>query len=277
MKPVDVNDVYEELQQPKYSDIFELIYTPAESPDTSVRYEYHNQYWSMDVLFHEISTGSVRSSESEYVFTCLLRKDNAATADSDDGEDIDGVNSLMDITEEHFDEEEADDVPTETSHSEEDRGEVDFGIDMAEENAGSENVVETEGTRAESPNVGRFDANFHGHPATSNDMMNIHEMIGPMSDIEAVDFYLDDEDDSATEPDRDMTDDDNDPNGIVPFFVSKIYDPHRGLGAHRFVFAEHMNRIMLAEGAAKVSSGPDFNVELHYLELRKHNAPGKKW
>lgn len=63
---------------------------------------------------------------------------------------------------------------------------------------------------------------------------------------------------------------------IVPFYVSKPYDLHRGFSVHRFVFSMSSSSqdIMLAERSADVYVKSDFNVELHYLELRKHHEPG---
>lgn len=63
---------------------------------------------------------------------------------------------------------------------------------------------------------------------------------------------------------------------IVPFYVSKLYDPHHGLHAHRYLFLTFAEGIGIAERSAEAKSTTrDFNLELHYLELRKHHERGK--
>ena len=70
----------------------------------------------------------------------------------------------------------------------------------------------------------------------------------------------------------------NDLDNIHPLYVAKAYNTRRGLHVHRFLFPEkkekRFQRVMLAEQPAKVYTLPDFNVELHYLELRKLHEPG---
>lgn len=75
-------------------------------------------------------------------------------------------------------------------------------------------------------------------------------------------------------------------NKIVPFYVSKAYNEDRGFGIHRFVILENETvdyypldepQILLAEGPALDYKyiKPDFNIELHYIELRKRYQPGQ--
>lgn len=82
-------------------------------------------------------------------------------------------------------------------------------------------------------------------------------------------------------------------NKLLPFYVSKAYDELKGIHNHRFIFMEtddsdekmeneeddsegtlYHGEIMLVDGAAQTYIKPDFNIELHYLELRKHNHSG---
>lgn len=68
------------------------------------------------------------------------------------------------------------------------------------------------------------------------------------------------------------------PNRVFRFFVSKAYGAFDGLHAHRFVFLtddKNHQSMMLVEGSAEVHKKTDFNVELHYLELRKHHQPSE--
>lgn len=86
----------------------------------------------------------------------------------------------------------------------------------------------------------------------------------------------------------------NNMNKLIPFYVSKAYDELRGFRVHRYVFPEEeettenenevgyasTNRycyrdIILAEGPARDHRIPSFNIELHYLELRKHYHPSE--
>lgn len=72
---------------------------------------------------------------------------------------------------------------------------------------------------------------------------------------------------------------------IMLFFVSKEYDvsPFDGyVMPGRFVFADFTpghpsihNYIILAEEPARAYVEPNFNVEIHYLRMRKHVQPGK--
>ena len=61
------------------------------------------------------------------------------------------------------------------------------------------------------------------------------------------------------------------------FFVSKLYNAANGLSAHRFLFPQKYfslnNDVMLVEGSSRTYMKPGFNVELHYLELRKNYQP----
>lgn len=72
---------------------------------------------------------------------------------------------------------------------------------------------------------------------------------------------------------------------IIPFYISKEYDVS-SLDEHympaRFVFKRflpgHPNAhyyTLLAEQPANVHAEPDFNVEIHYLQMRKYIEPGK--
>lgn len=70
---------------------------------------------------------------------------------------------------------------------------------------------------------------------------------------------------------------------LHPFYVSKAYGENRGLHVHRFVFlreedmeetTEGSQKIMLAEGPAQDYRRQDFNIELHYLELKKRYHTG---
>lgn len=58
---------------------------------------------------------------------------------------------------------------------------------------------------------------------------------------------------------------------IVPFYVTKEYDMQYG---RRYVFLNTDTEIMLAEKPAKSKVRPDFNVELHYIEVRKRRESG---
>lgn len=63
---------------------------------------------------------------------------------------------------------------------------------------------------------------------------------------------------------------------IVPFYVSKEYNVNleETYKVGRFVFGE--NRfVVLAEETARAYSTSNFNLELHYLQMRKHRRPGK--
>ena len=68
-------------------------------------------------------------------------------------------------------------------------------------------------------------------------------------------------------------------NISFPFYVSKLYNAANGFSAHRFRFPEKLfslnKDIMLVEGSAKTYMNPTFNIELHYLELRKNYQPGR--
>jgi len=63
-----------------------------------------------------------------------------------------------------------------------------------------------------------------------------------------------------------------DTHEIIPFYVSKAYDVHYELDVHRFVFTGLDSKypdVMLAERSARAfTTMADFNVELHYLEMR---------
>ena len=63
---------------------------------------------------------------------------------------------------------------------------------------------------------------------------------------------------------------------IIPFYVSKAYGLQHD---RRFVFMENVDvyysLMMLAESSADIYTNQNFNVELHYLELRKFHQPGK--
>ena len=65
-------------------------------------------------------------------------------------------------------------------------------------------------------------------------------------------------------------------NDSIPYYVSKVYNL---LNSLRFIVLpksesfEPFTHIMLAEEPAKVFGNIDFNVELHYLELRKYHSP----
>jgi hypothetical protein len=73
---------------------------------------------------------------------------------------------------------------------------------------------------------------------------------------------------------------------IFPFYVSKEYntsaeDGNGGSGHYhpgRFIFQGDpksvLNIIALAEEAAKLFSGPTFNVERYYLDTKKKQDPG---
>lgn len=74
--------------------------------------------------------------------------------------------------------------------------------------------------------------------------------------------------------DEENWDEENSTDIICPFYVSKLYDILHGFRAHRFVFLEK-GEVFLAEVSAEAYIRPDFNVELHYLELRKRHQPGK--
>lgn len=58
---------------------------------------------------------------------------------------------------------------------------------------------------------------------------------------------------------------------VIPFYVSKAYNL---LHDRRFLFLNHNVPLMLAEKSAEAYINQNFNVELHYLELRKHHEPG---
>lgn len=71
---------------------------------------------------------------------------------------------------------------------------------------------------------------------------------------------------------------------IVPLYVTKTYGPPSGIHSHRFAFMRWydskelykvIDEIFLVEGSAETYVRPDFNVEMQYLELRKHHEPGK--
>jgi hypothetical protein len=67
-------------------------------------------------------------------------------------------------------------------------------------------------------------------------------------------------------------------DGVVSHYVSKAYDLQHDL---RFVFLQkathtQYTHLMVAEKSAESYTKPDFDVELHYLELRKHHRPGTK-
>lgn len=74
--------------------------------------------------------------------------------------------------------------------------------------------------------------------------------------------------------------DSHEKESIIPFYVSKMYNVHRGLHARRFIFLNHgivdNTDLMLMEQSAKPYIRPDFNIELHYLQLRKYSRPGKQ-
>jgi len=67
---------------------------------------------------------------------------------------------------------------------------------------------------------------------------------------------------------------------VVPFYVSKEYNLNLAgepFKSGRFVFARFLpgvqnsfNYIILAEEPVNAYTGPDFNVELHYLEKKKY-------
>ena len=92
----------------------------------------------------------------------------------------------------------------------------------------------------------------------------------------ADDDYYPSDDNSYIEPGSvDAEENTDDELIIVPFWVTKGYDLHRGLHAHRYIIPVWHTSVMLAEEPAAVYSRPDFNVELHYLELKKHHTFGK--
>ena len=67
-------------------------------------------------------------------------------------------------------------------------------------------------------------------------------------------------------------------NDVVPLHVSKVYGWRFN---RRYIvleksFPHETQRVMLAEKPATVYARPDFNVELHYLEVRKHYKSGKR-
>jgi len=63
-------------------------------------------------------------------------------------------------------------------------------------------------------------------------------------------------------------------NFIIPFHVSKAYNVRQGLHSHRFIFLDKEkfdgSTLMLVERSGEAYTRPDFNVELHYLELKNH-------
>jgi hypothetical protein len=62
------------------------------------------------------------------------------------------------------------------------------------------------------------------------------------------------------------------------YYVSKAYNLQHDL---RFVFLQNPYHssymlLMIAEKSAEPVEKPDFSVELHYLEVRKHHVPGER-
>lgn len=78
--PVDMSDIYTELKQLKYSEIFHLIYSSLQSQNGSdERYEYNNPYTQRLFQITEFfpirpGTNAMYSSNVESVFLCLLRQ-----------------------------------------------------------------------------------------------------------------------------------------------------------------------------------------------------------
>lgn len=77
MEAVDMDEMYKELNQEKYSDLFHQIYEPTKNPAKSLiqPYEYKNLYTlrEMDVLIRFVDSSSTTFRFPEYVFVCLLR------------------------------------------------------------------------------------------------------------------------------------------------------------------------------------------------------------
>jgi len=69
---------------------------------------------------------------------------------------------------------------------------------------------------------------------------------------------------------------------IFPYYVSKAYNVNSEMNSStkcitgRFIFSYYTDKLVaLAEEPSQAFIRPDFNVELYYLEKRKHHQPGE--
>jgi hypothetical protein len=78
---VNMEEIYDELRQPKYSDIFHLIYRPTLSQDSSHPYEYVNPYrlGSIEFIYDgHLDPDLASRTVVEHIFVCLLRQQTAS-------------------------------------------------------------------------------------------------------------------------------------------------------------------------------------------------------
>jgi len=214
MEPVDMREVYDELKQPKYSNIFDRIYGSAELQNHQDPDKYTNPYMvhEFKITRHPAQANLRFSLKKEYVFMCLLRKRKIDDCLKSDAEWIDEDSN--EDSEEYAD----------ASDEEEEQPVPHTGEPTGERHSDERNVTEE-----------------------NSDERN------------------------STEDER--------LNDIIPIYVSKAYDAQGGVHVHHFIFLDETQfdneGLMIVEKCAEAYIRPDFNVELHYLELRKHNQLGK--
>ena len=209
MTSVRMEDVYEELGQPKYSYIFDRIYNSSAdraAPASDLPHAYTNPYTfeTFRITRFPPDEETPFVYKEEYVFACLLRKIRYAWK-FDGGTDSSG------------------DEP----HQRHSRG------NNLERTASSEST-------------------------SSPDVEYLQDLVEESSGDESSEARI---------------------NDIIPVYVTKAYDITKGLHVHRYVHLDSNEfqgeELMLAEGLAIAYTRPDFNVELHYLELRKYHQSGK--